>query len=115
MKLRVLQALLGVVLAGLLASLNPALGATADAGLAIAALHVLEQQYVKPVQPAMLLNAAIDSLRKTAHADLPAIPDNTLPAQAEAVFRQDYVKAAQTDTGGQENLPGHAGHAGVAS
>ncbi|HLJ58356.1 MAG TPA: S41 family peptidase [bacterium] len=96
--------MLSVVLAGLLASASPALGANADAGLAIAALHVLEQRYVKAVQPVTLLNAAVDSLRKTTHEDLPEIPDGTLGAQAEGVFRQDFARAAQADTANDGTL-----------
>lgn len=103
-KRRALETVLSVVLAVLLASANPALGASADAGLVITALHILQQQYVKPVQPVALLNAAIESLRKTTHTDVSDIPAGTPPAQAEGIFRHDFTKAAQTGAAKEEDL-----------
>jgi len=45
--------------------LGPARHASAaDASLVIAALHVAQEEYVDPVQPVPLLNAAIATLRK---------------------------------------------------
>src|SRR5437879_3592792 len=52
--------------------------AAADHSLVFAALHVLEDEYVDPVEPVPLLNAAIAALRKatnqgaTALADIPS-------------------------------------------
>jgi carboxyl-terminal processing protease len=98
---RALAGLLGLVVAGTLASSVPARAAGPDAGLVIAAVHVLEQHYVKPVDPVALLNAAIDSLRQATHLGpdaLSAIPSTTLPLQAEGLFRRAFAEALQAGT-----------------
>jgi carboxyl-terminal processing protease len=71
----------------------------ADASLVIAALHVLEQQYVDPVQPVPLLNAAIDTLRKATKSRSDTLPDiapGTPEAEATAQFSSEYSRAEQT-------------------
>ncbi|HEX4836846.1 MAG TPA: S41 family peptidase [bacterium] len=72
--------------------------AAADASLVIAALHVLEQEYVDPVQPVPLLNAAIATLRKASSlsADaLPEIPAGTQETEASAQFTGEFSRAAE--------------------
>lgn len=105
---RTLAALVVLLLAGSsVLSARPVAAAGADAGLVIAAVHVLQQDYVKPVDPATLLNAAIASLRKQTNlgADaLPDIPSGTLPAAAEGFFRRAFAKAVQAGTVKQETL-----------
>jgi carboxyl-terminal processing protease len=73
--------------------------AAADSSLVIAALHVLEQQYVDPVHPIPLLNAAIATLRKVtgqSAAVLPDIPGGISRAEAEAAFAATFARAVQT-------------------
>lgn len=94
------------VLAGLLAAAVLAVpfsqvphAAAADASLVVAALHVLEQQYVDPVQPVPLLNAAVATLRKATHLDSDALPDiapGTPEAEATTEFSAEFSRAAQT-------------------
>jgi carboxyl-terminal processing protease len=113
---RVLRAAVGacVLVAVLPGLLLPASGAGADAGLVIAALRVLEQEYVKPVDPVRLLNAAIDGLRPSSPADLSEIPEGTAPRQAEASFRRVFVEAARAE-GAQATLAYRAVRAMLAS
>ncbi len=115
MKRRVFALVLGILVAGLLAGPRPATGDTADAGLVLAALNVLEQRYAKPVQPVALLNAAIESLGQAGNVDLTAIPDGTLEAQAQGAFRQDFAKAVQTGAAKEEDLAYQATRAMLAS
>ena len=79
--------------------LGPARHASAaDASLVIAALHVAQEEYVDPVQPVPLLNAAIATLRKVTNqgpAALPEIPAGTPPAEAEAQFTSMFARAAR--------------------
>jgi len=82
----------------------PAGGATADAGLVIAAIQVLEQHYVRPVQPVALVNAAIDSLRSTGPADLAEVSDGTPEASAERTLRQDFLLALRGGAGRADAL-----------
>ena len=87
----------GVLVAGLLGGLTPAARA-ADGSLVIAALQVLEQEYVDPVHPIPLLNAAIAALRDATHvnaATLPDIPAGETEAEADAAFLAEFGRAAQ--------------------
>jgi carboxyl-terminal processing protease len=94
------------VLAGLLAAAVLAVpfsqvphAAAADASLVIAALHVLEQQYVDPVRPVPLLNAAVATLRKATHLGSDVLPDiapGTPEAEATAEFSAEFSRAVQT-------------------
>ena len=92
---------LGVLLALilLLAPLSPVQhAAAADGSLVIAALHVLEQEYVDPVSPVPLLNAAVATLRKATNlsADqLPDITEGTPEADAQDGFSAEFTRAAQ--------------------
>ncbi len=73
--------------------------AAADGSLVIAAIRVLEQQYVDPVQPVPLLNAAIATLRKAAHLGADALPDiapGTPESEAASAFTAEFSRAAQT-------------------
>jgi carboxyl-terminal processing protease len=72
--------------------------AAADASLVIAALHILEQEYVDPVQPTPLLNAAIATLRKASTLGTDALPDISATASADeaaAEFTAEFSRAAQ--------------------
>ncbi len=72
--------------------------AAADATLVVAALHVLEQEYVDPVQATPLLNAAIAILRKASNLStdvLPDIPATTSETEASAQFTAEFARAAQ--------------------
>jgi len=71
----------------------------ADASLALAAIRVLQEDYVDPVQPVQLLNAAVAILRKATNlgADaLPDIPATTPASDASAQFTSEFTKAAQS-------------------
>jgi len=71
----------------------------ADATLVLAAIRVLQEDYVDPVQPVPLLNAAVAILRKATNlgADaLPDIPASAIPSDAAAQFTAEFAKAAQT-------------------
>ena len=71
----------------------------ADGTLVLAAIRVLQEDYVDQVQPVSLLNAAIAVLRKAANlgADaLPDIPASTPAPDASALFTAEFSKAAQT-------------------
>ena len=71
----------------------------ADATLVVAAIRVLQEDYVDQVQPVALLNAALAVLRKATSlgADaLPDIPASTPASDAAAQFTAAFQKAAQT-------------------
>jgi len=70
----------------------------ADASLVVAALHVLEDEYVDPVHPVPLLNAAITTIRKVSTLGagaLPDIPSDATPEAAESAFTSEFARAAQ--------------------
>lgn len=72
--------------------------AAADHALVVAALHVLEDEYVDPVEPIPLLNAAVAALRKATNQSvsvLPDIPLGTPRADAEAAFAATFAHAVQ--------------------
>jgi carboxyl-terminal processing protease len=73
--------------------------AAADASLVIAAIRVLQEDYVDPVRPVPLLNAAIAVLRKatnTAAATLPDIAAGATSADAASQFSAEFARAAET-------------------
>lgn len=79
----------------------------ANASLVIAALHVLEEQYVEPVDAVPLLNAATAVLRHATGlgADaLPDIPAGTKRPRAVAVFTAAFARAAETGAASRTNL-----------
>jgi len=89
-------ALAVVTLAVPLGPAQPA--AAADHSLVFAALHVLDEEYVDPVEPVPLLNAAVGALRKAANqgaAVLPDIPGGTSRADAEVAFAATFARAVQ--------------------
>lgn len=72
--------------------------AAADQSLVFAALHVLQDDYVDPVQPVALLNAAIAALRKATNQNasvLPDIPNVASEREAEAAFSATFARAVQ--------------------
>src|SRR5215467_4288412 len=73
--------------------------AAADASLVIAAIRVLQEDYVDPVRPVPLLNAAIAALRKVTNSSAAALPDISTGAtasDASAQFSTEFTRAAQT-------------------
>lgn len=79
----------------------------ANASLVIAALHVLEEQYVDPVDAVPLLNAATAVLRHATGlgADaLPDIPAGTSRAHAVSAFTAAFARAAETAAASRTNL-----------
>ena len=74
------------------------LAEAADGSLVVAALQVLEQNYVDPVNPVDRLNAAIEALRQVTHLDaaaLPDIPAGATAAQAKTAFGAEFAEAAR--------------------
>ncbi|HEV2358205.1 MAG TPA: S41 family peptidase [bacterium] len=70
----------------------------ADGSLVLAAIRVLQEDYVDPVQPVPLLNAAIATLRKATNLGTDALPDiaaNTSASDAAAQWSSAFTRAAQ--------------------
>lgn len=99
---RYVKAWLAAVLAAalLLAPFTQVQNASAaDGSLVIAAIHVLQQHYVEPVQPVSLLNAAITTLRQATHTGpnlLPDISAGTPENEAASQFTAEFARAVQT-------------------
>jgi carboxyl-terminal processing protease len=84
-----------ILAAGAVAAARPA--EAADGSLVVAALEVLEQNYVDPVNPVERLNVAIEALRQATHQDadaLPSIPPDATLRDAEAAFVAEFNRAA---------------------
>ena len=82
-----------LLVAGLL---GPTSAHAADGTLVISALHVLEREYVDPVHPIELLNAAIARLREVTHQSavaLPDIPPYATEPEAANAFLADFARA----------------------
>ena len=78
-----------------------------DGTLVLAALKVLDEEYVDPVQPVPLLNAAIATLRKATNqssAALPDIPAGTARADAEISFTSEFERAAELNSTSETQL-----------
>ena len=76
--------------------LGPTSAHAADGTLVISALHVLEREYVDPVHPIELLNAAIARLREVTHQSavaLPDIPPYATEPEAANAFLADFARA----------------------
>jgi len=89
--------LVAVLLAAPFAQVQRA--AAADASLVIAAIRVLQEDYVDAVRPVPLLNAAIAVLRKATNSSAAALPDISPAAtasDASAQFSTEFTRAAQT-------------------
>jgi carboxyl-terminal processing protease len=83
-----------LLVGGLLGPTSPA--HAADGTLVISALHVLEREYVEPVHPIELLNAAIAALRAATHQSavaLPDIPPYVTEPDAANQFLADFARA----------------------
>ncbi len=99
---RHMKAWLAAVLAGalLLAPFTQVQNASAaDGWLVVAAIRVLQQHYVDPVQPVPLLNAAIATLRQATHTGPSILPDIWAGApenEAASQFTAEFSRAAQT-------------------
>lgn len=112
--MRLSRAVLRPWLAGLLATalvLAPFTqvrhAAAADGSLVLAALHVLEQEYVETVRPVALLNAAIATLRKATDLGpevLPSIPAGASQSEAETMFAEAFRRAAEAGTVSETQL-----------
>jgi carboxyl-terminal processing protease len=89
-----------VILMLLLAPLGPVQhAAAADGSLVITALHVLEQEYVDPVDPVQVLNGAVAILRKATNLSADQLPDlvaGTSETDAQDGFVAEFARAAQT-------------------
>ncbi|HLW48219.1 MAG TPA: S41 family peptidase [bacterium] len=73
--------------------------AAADASLVIAAIRVLQEDYVDPVRPVPLLNAAIAVLRKATNSGPAVLPDigaGATASDAAGQFSAEFSRAAQT-------------------
>jgi carboxyl-terminal processing protease len=73
--------------------------AAADASLVIAAIRVLQEDYVDPVRPVPLLNAAITVLRKATNGSASVLPDISSAAtssDAAAQFSTEFQHAVDT-------------------
>lgn len=76
---------------------QPPHASAANGSLVIAALRVLEHNYVDPARPVSLLNAAIATLRTVTRPSaevLPGIPKGTPEATAAAWFVSEFSNAA---------------------
>lgn len=79
----------------------------ASGSLVISALRVLEQEYVDPVQPVQMLNAAVATLRKAMNKGSDALPDiaaGTPEAEADAQFVAEFSRASQSAGTGATQL-----------
>jgi carboxyl-terminal processing protease len=79
----------------------------AKATLVIAALRVLEQEYVEPVDRVQLLNAATAVLRAGTHLGTDTLPDirsGTSESRAVAEFSATFSRAAQTRVASETDL-----------
>jgi carboxyl-terminal processing protease len=100
------SSLLRPILAGLLAAVlviapftRVQHAAAADASLVLAAIRVLQEDYVDPVKPVPLLNAAIAVLRKATNAgaaELPDIASAATSSDAASQFSTEFARAVQT-------------------
>lgn len=107
MRWRTWGALLIVVAALLAAPVVGTRADAADASLVIAALRVLDQEYVDPVDAAQLLNAATAVLRQGTRLGtdvLPEIPSGTSRTRAIAAFTTAFSRAAQTGVADRTTL-----------
>ncbi|HXX37575.1 MAG TPA: S41 family peptidase [bacterium] len=107
-----------VLIAALCCGLAFAPAHAADGSLVVAALHVLDQNYVEPVDDVGLLNAAIGALRTAAALGaegLPDIPAGAVAASASRMFLDDFDRAAQSATGSATDLAYAATNAMLAS
>jgi carboxyl-terminal processing protease len=94
--------LAAILVVGAAAVTRPA--EAADASLVVAALEVLEQNYVDPVNPVERLNVAIEALRQATHQDadaLPSIPPDTTLRDAEAAFVAEFNRASPAGSASQ--------------
>lgn len=78
-----------------------------DGTLVLAALKVLDEEYVDPIQPIPLLNAGLAMLRKATNqssAMLPDIPAGTSRADAEIAFTSEFERVAQMNPATETEL-----------
>jgi len=95
--------LVGVLVAALLlAPFTQAQHASAaNAALVLAAIRVLQEDYVDPVQPVPLLNAALVVVRKATNTGtdvLPDIPATTSASDAASQFMAEFARAVHAGT-----------------
>jgi carboxyl-terminal processing protease len=105
---KLLSLVVAVVLAAAVtAGAVPAANAAANGSLVIAALDMLQRNYVDPVNPTELLNAAIAAMRQETHADtiaLPDIPAGATAMEAQQTFLQEFNHAASLGTMPEDQL-----------
>jgi carboxyl-terminal processing protease len=85
---RVTALWLAVALALAAVSAAPSRADAADASLVVAALRVVEREYFRTLDPAVLLNAAIASLRARTGLDAEVIPDIPAGSAEDQAVRQ---------------------------
>jgi len=91
---------------------------TANAGLALEALTVLEEEYVDPVRPVPLLNAALAELRADTHLPatvVPDIPTGTAEDIARAWFEREFAIVTDRSQAAADDLAQAATAAMLAS
>jgi carboxyl-terminal processing protease len=85
-----------LLVTSLIGGIVPAHAATGS--LVLSAIDVLDRNYVDPIHPVDLLNAAIATMRQQTHAGaaaLPDIPPATDPVSAERQFLAEFDRAVQ--------------------
>ncbi len=89
---RVMSAVLVVLLLAALVMPAPSRAQTVDAQFVLTVFNTLRQNYVDPLSPGPMLNAALDSVRKLAGVGAfgGPIPDGASQQQAAAVFTQRF-------------------------
>jgi carboxyl-terminal processing protease len=91
-----------ILVVGSAAAARPA--EAADGSLVVAALEVLEQNYVDPVNAVERLNVAIEALRQATHQNadvVPNIPADATLREAEAAFVAEFNRAAPAASASQ--------------
>jgi len=81
--------------------------AGADGALAVTALDVLLQEYVDPVDPVQLLNAAVVALRKATYLGedaLPEIPAGLSRGEAAGRFQEEFATAVRVVTASEAEI-----------
>lgn len=101
---RAAAACLAVTFALAAMSAAPPRAAAADASLVVAALRIVEREYFRAIDPVVLLNAAVASLRARARLDAGVIPD--IPAgiaedDAVRLFAAEFERA-ETEASARE-------------
>jgi len=104
---KLLTLLVAVALAAVMTAGTVPAHAAATGSLVISALDMLQRNYVDPVNPTQLLNAAIATVRQETHANsitLPDIPAGASAMEAQQTFLDEFNRAAQLGTVPEDQL-----------